>query len=325
MAVNRLCLFQAHLHQANFMAVKEEVLFALNAGKPVVALESTIITHGMPYPRNVETARAVEQTVRENGAVPATIAILKGVIHVGLTNAQLEALAAPGADVLKCSRRDLPYIIAARRNGSTTVAATMIIAHMAGIQVFVTGGIGGVHRGAQETMDISADLIELGRIPMCVVCAGVKSVLDIPKTLEVLETQGVTVATLGSDVFPAFFTANSGCPAPLRLDTYRECARLLHTTGRLGLESGFLLTVPIPRHLAADGAAVQQATEAALREAEAQKVVGHSVTPFLLRRINELTLGKSLEANIALILNNAIVGARVAAELVALRTAAGPN
>ena len=326
MALQRLHRVEQHLgqgcatgHTLAHVAVKDEVQTALNAGLPVVALESTIISHGMPYPRNVETARAVERVVRENGGVPATIAILNGVVHVGLEEAQMELLGRPGTPVQKCSRRDLAYVVATKRNGSTTVAATMIVAAQVGIQVFVTGGVGGVHRGATETMDVSADLIELGRTPVCVVSAGVKSILDIPKTLEVLETQGVTVATLGSDAFPAFFTADSGCPSPLRVDTYEECARVVHAAAQLGLRGGVLLTVPIPAHLAADGALIQDATRRALEEAAAQGVRGHAITPFLLRRINELTEGKSLAANVGLILNNAKVGTRVAVEFAELQ------
>jgi pseudouridine-5'-phosphate glycosidase len=228
------------------LSYSPEVAEALRQGRPVVALESTIISHGMPYPANVKTAQEVEQVVRSHGATPATIAILDGRIRVGLTPAELETLGKLGHKAQKCSRRDLAYVLATKTPGATTVAATMLIAHMAGISVFVTGGIGGVHRGAESTMDISADLTELGRTPVAVVCAGVKSILDIPKTLEVLETQGVSVVALGTNEFPAFFTPHSGCEAPLRVNSPSECAQMIDAAQRLRLDNGMVIAVPIP-------------------------------------------------------------------------------
>ncbi|KAL4431940.1 hypothetical protein ABPG77_000207 [Micractinium sp. CCAP 211/92] len=301
------------------MVVSAEVAAALAAGRPVVALESTIISHGMPYPQNLETARQVEAVVRANGATPATIAVLGGVPHVGLTPAQLQSLARAGKAVRKVSRRDLPLVMALGLDGATTVSATMLLAARAGIAVFVTGGIGGVHRGGESTMDVSADLTELGRTPVAVVCAGAKSVLDIPRTLEFLETQGVCVAAYGADEFPAFFTRHSRCPAPARVDSPAQAAAMIAAARTLALGGGMVLAVPIPEEHAAAGAQVEQAIAAALREAEERGVKGNEVTPFLLQRIQELTGGKSLEANIALVKNNAAVGARVAAELAALR------
>lgn len=304
---------------AGGLVVSAEVAAALAAGRPVVALESTIISHGMPYPQNLETARQVEAVVRAHGATPATIAVLGGTPHVGLTAPQLESLARAGTVVRKVSRRDLPLVMALGLDGATTVSATMLLAARAGIAVFVTGGIGGVHRGGESTMDVSADLTELGRTAVAVVCAGAKSVLDIPRTLEFLETQGVCVAAYGADEFPAFFTRHSGCAAPARVDTPEQAAAMLAASQRLALGSGMVLAVPIPEEHAAAGAHVEQAISQALQEAEQRGVRGNEVTPFLLQRIQELTGGKSLEANIALVKNNAAVGARVAAALAALR------
>ncbi|GAB4823379.1 hypothetical protein N2152v2_010425 [Parachlorella kessleri] len=273
----------------------------------------------MPYPQNLETAKQVEGVVRANGAVPATIAILHGVPHVGLTQQQLKYLAQAGHKVRKTSRRDLPLVMALQLDGATTVSATMLLAARAGIQVFVTGGIGGVHRGGETSLDISADLTELGRTPVAVVCAGVKSILDIPRTLEYLETQGVCVAALGSDEFPAFFTPASGCRAPARVDSPAQAAAMAHAARRLGLEGGMVLGVPIPAHQAAAGAEVESAIQQALSESDAQGITGNDITPFLLQRIQELTGGRSLEANIALVKNNAAVGAKLAAELCRLQ------
>ncbi|KAL4459061.1 hypothetical protein ABPG75_013926 [Micractinium tetrahymenae] len=301
------------------LVVAAEVAAALAAGRPVVALESTIISHGMPFPQNLETARQVEAVVRAHGATPATIAVLGGVPHVGLTPSQLESLARAGKAVRKVSRRDLPLVMALGLDGATTVSATMLLAARAGIAVFVTGGIGGVHRGGEATMDISADLTELGRTPVAVVCAGAKSVLDIPRTLEFLETQGVCVAAYGADEFPAFFTRCSGCRAPARVDTPAQAAAMIAASQKLALGGGMVLAVPIPDEQAAAGAAVERAISQALQEAEQRGVKGSEVTPFLLQRIQELTGGRSLEANIALVKNNAAVGARVAAALAALR------
>jgi pseudouridine-5'-phosphate glycosidase len=296
-----------------------EVEDALMQGRPIVALESTIVSHGMPFPQNLQTAQEVEEVVRSNGAVPATIAILRGIPHIGLTASQLERIARGGTAVRKTSRRDLPAVIALRQDGATTVSATMLLAARAGIAIFVTGGIGGVHRGAETTMDISADLTELGRTPVAVICAGAKSVLDIPRTLEYLETQGVCVAAYGVDEFPAFFTRHSGCRAPLRLDTPGQIATAIYAAGKLKLDSGMVIGVPIPEEYAAAGAEVEKAIETALAEARESKVKGNDVTPFLLKRIRELTGGRSLTANIHLVKNNAAVGARIAADLVKLR------
>lgn len=295
--------------------VHPQVRDALRTGAPVVALESTIISHGMPFPRNLQTALEVEAIVKEGGAVPATIAILGGVPHVGLTEEQLRYLATKGTAVAKASRRDLPAIVAQRKDGATTVSATVLIAARVDIAVFVTGGVGGVHRGAETTMDISADLTELSRTPMCVVCAGVKSILDIPRTLEVLETLGVAVASFGSSTFPAFFSASSGCEAPSRVNTASEAAQLVRSMQQLQLQSGVLIGVPIPTSNAADGAKVEAAIEEALTAASQQRVQGAEITPFLLSRIHEKTVGLSLSLNIMLVKNNARVGTAIAVEL----------
>ncbi|MEM9473931.1 MAG: pseudouridine-5'-phosphate glycosidase [Pseudomonadota bacterium] len=291
-----------------------EVAAALNAGKPVVALESTIITHGMPYPANLKTAQAVEAAVRDNGAVPATIAVIDGTLHVGLDDAALSALA-QADDVDKLSRADLAVCIARGRTGATTVAATMIAAHLAGIDVFATGGIGGVHRGAEDSFDISADLGELARTPVTVVAAGAKAILDLPKTLEVLETNGVPVITVGQDTLPAFWSQSSGLQAPLRLDTAAEIARAHRMRRALGLPGGQLVANPIPKD--AEIPADELAPLIAQAEAEARVagVAAKAVTPFLLQRLFELTDGRSLEANIALVLNNAALAARIATEI----------
>lgn len=255
--------------------------------------------------------------LRERGVTPATIGILDGNIHVGMSKEQLERLGKLGLECKKVSRRDIAATIAKKLNGATTVSGTMVIAHMAGIQVFVTGGIGGVHRGAEESWDVSADLTELGRTPICVVCAGAKSILDLPKTLEFLETQGVCVAGYRTNDFPAFFTPRSGLPVSCRLDGPEPAAALIDAQRRLGVTSGMVLAVPVPDALAAEAASVEEATRKALAECEAQKVKGNEVTPFLLKRINELTGGESLRANIALVKNNVVVGAEVAVALAA--------
>jgi pseudouridine-5'-phosphate glycosidase len=284
------------------------------AGKPIVALESTIITHGMPYPQNVDVARRVEATVRENGAEPATIAILNGQLHIGLSDAQLEELAT-AKDVMKVSRADMPVGIAMGRYGATTVAATMIAAQLAGIDVFATGGIGGVHRGAEDSFDVSADLLELAATPVSVVAAGAKAILDLPKTLEVLETHGVPVIAVGQDDFPAFWSRSSGLAAPLRMDSAEHIAKAHLTRGAMGLPGGQLVANPIPgaSEIAADTLApiIAQANA----EAEAQGITGKAVTPFLLGRILELTEGQSLRSNIDLVLNNARLAAKIAAEI----------
>jgi len=300
-----------------------EVADALAAGKPVVALESTIISHGMPYPQNVQTAREVEELLRVRGVTPATIAILGGKVHIGLGTEELERLGKLGLECKKVSRRDLAAVVAGRQDGATTVSATMLLAHLAGIQLFVTGGIGGVHRGAEDTWDVSADLTELGRTPVCVVCAGAKSILDLPKTLEFLETQGVCVAGYRTDDFPAFFTPHSGLPVSCRLGSPEEVAALIDSQQQYKLSSGIVLAVPLPADLAAEAASVEEATRKAVSECEAAGVKGNEVTPFLLKRINELTGGESLRANIALVKNNVVVGAQVAVALAALRQGSG--
>eukprot|EP00931_Biecheleriopsis_adriatica_P063617 TRINITY_DN38565_c0_g1_i1.p1 TRINITY_DN38565_c0_g1~~TRINITY_DN38565_c0_g1_i1.p1 ORF type:complete len:312 (+),score=71.46 TRINITY_DN38565_c0_g1_i1:26-961(+) len=299
--------------------LSHEVQQALREGKPVVALESTIISHGMPFPQNLKTAQEVEGVLRDRGVVPATIGILGGRVHVGMEPPQLEALAKLGLACRKVSRRDLASVVAMRQDGATTVSATMLLAHQAGIPIFVTGGIGGVHRGAAESWDVSADLTELGRTPVCVVCAGAKSILDLPRTLEFLETQGVCVAGYGTSDFPAFFTPSSGLPTSCRVDGPDQAAGLLASQLQLGLTSGMVLAVPVPAALAAEAAQVEEATRTAVQESETQGVRGNEVTPFLLKRINELTGGESLRANIALVKHNAEVGAAVALELSKLR------
>ena len=292
----------------------EEVLAARAAGKPVVALESTIISHGMPYPQNVQTAREVEQIIRDGGAVPATIAIIDGKICVGLSDPQLEQLGNTEG-VLKVSRRDLPYVLSQKKLGATTVAATMICADLADIRVFVTGGIGGVHRGAQTSFDISADLQELAHTSVAVVCAGAKSILDLPLTLEYLETHGVPVVSVGQAQFPAFFTRESGLNADFQLDGAAELADFIRTKWQLGLNGGVVVANPVPQADAMPKTEIDAMTEQALREAEAQGVNGKAVTPFLLERIKQLTEGRSLDTNIALVKNNAVLGAELAVEL----------
>lgn len=290
----------------------DEVRHALKSGGPVVALESTIIAHGMPFPQNVQTAREVEGLLRERGVTPATIAILNGEVHIGLSDQQLEQLGKMGLECKKVSRRDMAFTIAAGQTGATTVSATMFLAHAAGIPIFVTGGLGGVHRGAETSWDVSADLTELGRTPVCVVCAGAKSILDLPKTLEFLETQGVCVAGYRTDDFPAFFSPSSGLPTPCRAEGPTDTAVLLDAHFRLGVASGVVLAVPVPGDLAAEARSIEEATQMAVTESETQGVKGNAVTPFLLKRINELTGGESLKVNIALVKHNARVGAEVA-------------
>ncbi|AWN43761.1 pseudouridine-5'-phosphate glycosidase [Methylobacterium durans] len=291
-----------------------DVQAALASRVPVVALESTIITHGMPYPQNVETARDVEAVVQQNGAVPATIAVIDGRIRVGLPDDVLDWLGT-ATDILKLSRADLPYAVAARRHGSTTVAATMICAHLAGIRVFATGGIGGVHRGVEATLDISADLDELARTPVAVVCAGAKAILDLPRTLEYLETRGVPVVSYGTDRFPAFWSRDSGLPSPLRLDTPEAIAELLRTKEELGLGGGVLVANPVPPADEIPAAEIAGLIETALAQAAAAGVTSKAVTPFLLSRILALTGGRSLATNIALVRNNAALAARLAVTL----------
>lgn len=294
-----------------FLQFSPEVQAARAAGKPIVALESTIISHGMPYPQNVQTAREVEQVIRDAGAVPATIAIIDGRICVGLSDEQLEVLGNAG-NALKVSRRDLAYVLAQKKLGATTVAATMICAQLAGIEVFVTGGIGGVHRGAETSFDISADLQELARTSVAVVCAGVKSILDIGLTLEYLETHGVPVLSVGQPGFPAFFTRDSGYQSDFQIDSPEEQARFIRTKWQLGLEGGVVVSNPVPAGMAMQNAEIDGIIGQALAEAEAQGVKGKAVTPFLLARIKELTGGRSLATNIALVKHNALVGAQLA-------------
>ena len=290
-----------------------EVSVALATNEPVVALESTIITHGMPYPQNLEMAQQVEDVIRQNGAVPATIAVMDRKIHVGLSENALEKLAqTPPDDVMKLSRADLAVCLTTGRTGATTVAATMICAHLAGIRVFATGGIGGVHRGAETSFDISADLQELARTPVTVVAAGAKAILDLPKTWEVLETMGVPVIAYGQDELPAFWSRDSGLKAPLRMDDPAQIAAAASMRRCLGLDGGQLIVNPIQPEAEIPVETITPVIEQALREAEAQKIAAKSVTPFLLQRIFELTNGKSLESNIALVLNNAKLAAKIA-------------
>ena len=298
-----------------YLDILPEIADALAAGRPVVALESTIISHGMPYPQNVETARRVEQVVRDNGAVPATIAIIDGRLKVGLDSAALEALGKGGHSVTKCSRRDIPFVLASKQMGATTVASTMIVAAMAGIRVFATGGIGGVHRGAQETFDISADLQELAHTNVAVVCAGAKSILDIGLTLEYLETQGVPVIGYQAAELPAFYTRESGFNVDYRLDTPAAIAEALRVKWALGLAGGAVVANPIPAADAMPKADIDAAIEQALQEADDQHITGKASTPFLLARLCELTGGNSLASNIQLVLNNAALGAKIAAAL----------
>lgn len=291
-----------------------EVADARADGRPLVALESTIITHGMPFPQNVETARRVESEIRSHGAVPATIAVLGGRLHVGLTDEQLDRLG-QAQDVAKLSRADFAACLARGGDGATTVAATMIAARLAGIEVFATGGIGGVHRGAEDSFDISADLQELAKTPVTVVAAGAKAILDLPKTFEVLETLGVPVIAYGQDVLPAFWSATSEMPAPLRMDSATEIAAAARMRASMGLEGGQLVANPIPSEAEIPTEELRPVIEQALSEAEAQGIAAKAVTPFLLGRIFELTDGRSLEANIALVLNNARLGAAIAVAL----------
>jgi pseudouridine-5'-phosphate glycosidase len=302
---------------ADLMDFSPEVAEARSAKKPIVALESTIITHGMPFPRNVETARSVEQAAREMGAVPATIAVVDGRLRVGLEGQEIERLGQLSGGVVKASRRDLALVAARKGSAGTTVAATMFIAQLAGIEIFATGGIGGVHRGAEETFDISADLVELSRTRVAVVCAGAKSILDIGKTLEFLETQGVAVVGYRTDEFPAFFSRSSGFKLEHRCDGLRDLARMIRLQRDIG-PGGLLIANPIPSDHALEEAAIEERIAEAVAEAKAQGVGKKEATPFLLRRVVELTEGKSLEANIALIKNNAMLAAQAAVELTKL-------
>lgn len=292
-----------------------EVAEALKCGKPLVALESTIISHGMPYPQNVETALKVEQTIRENGAVPATIAIIGGRLKAGLTPEEIEYLGKKGRGVAKASRRDLPVLVARGEDGATTVTTTMIIAALAGIKVFATGGIGGVHRGAETTMDISADLEELAKTPVMVICAGAKSILDLGLTLEYLETKGVPVIGYGTEELPAFYTRKSGFKVDYRIDTPEELAEAFRTKMEMGLEGGMLVTNPIPEEYSMDPERINAAIDQAIEECNAKGIKGKETTPFLLARIKDITGGDSLASNIQLVLNNARLAAKTAALL----------
>ena len=298
-----------------YLDFSPEVSAALAAGKPVVALESTIISHGMPYPQNVETALRVEATIRENGATPATIAIIGGRLKAGLTPEEIEYLGRKGRDVAKASRRDLPVLVARGEDGATTVTTTMIIAHMAGIKVFATGGIGGVHRGAETTMDISADLEELAMTPVMVICAGAKSILDLGLTLEYLETKGVPVIGYQTEELPAFYTRKSGFRVDYRIDTPEELAKAFKAKLDMGLQGGMLVTNPIPEEYSMDPERINQAIDQAIKECNARGIKGKDTTPFLLARIKDITGGDSLASNIQLVLNNARLAAQTAALL----------
>ena len=298
-----------------YLSISPEVQEALKAGKPVVALESTIISHGMPYPQNVETALKVEQTIRENGAVPATIAIIGGQLKAGCTPEEIEYLGKKGQAVIKASRRDLPVLIARKADGATTVTTTMIIASMAGIRVFATGGIGGVHRGAQQTFDISADLEELAQTPVMVVCAGAKSILDLGLTLEYLETKGVPVIGYGTEELPAFYTRHSGFKVDYRIDTPEELAAAFKAKMDCGLKGGMLVTNPIPEQYSMPKEVIDKAIDQALREMDEAGIHGKQCTPFLLAKVKDLTGGESLASNIQLVLNNARLAAKTAKAL----------
>lgn len=298
-----------------FLDVAPEVRSALEQGRAIVALESTIITHGMPHPQNVATAREVEAVVRANGAVPATIAIIGGRIKIGLSGEELDMLGTT-SEVMKLSRADLPYAITAKRHGSTTVAATMICAHLAGVRVFATGGIGGVHQGVESTMDISADLDELARTPVTVVCAGAKAILDLPRTLEYLETRGVPVVGYQTDHFPAFWSRKSELPAPIRLDTPEAIADLIRTKEALGFGGGILVANPVPSTDEIPAEEMKGFIDDAIAEAGRRGVVGKAVTPFLLSFLFESTGGRSLATNIALVKSNAALAARLAASVI---------
>lgn len=294
--------------------VNPEVQKALDEGRPVVALESTIISHGMPYPQNVETALQVENIVRENGGVPATIGIIDGVGVVGMTPEEIEEFGKKGQEIPKVSRRDLPMIMASGSWGATTVATTMILANLGGVEFFVTGGIGGVHRGAEQTMDISADLEELARTNVTVICAGAKAILDLPKTLEVLETKGVPVLGYTTDELPAFYTRKSGLKVDYKVNTPKEAAEIVRMKRELKLDGGVLITNPIPEEDSMDADKINAVIDDALKEMDEKGIKGKDCTPFLLAKVAEITEGKSLEANIKLVFNNAKVGTQIAKE-----------
>ena len=294
-----------------WMDISEEIQDSIKEKGPVVALESTIISHGMPFPQNLETALEVESIIRKEGALPATIAVIEGRIKIGLSNLELEQFA-QGTKTVKVSSRDLPLALSQKQDGGTTVAATMICSRMAGISVFVTGGIGGVHRGSEKTMDISGDLMELSRTNVAVVCAGIKSILDIPRTLEYLETQGVPVIGYRTDEFPAFYTTTSGYSVQSRINTAEEIARCMKVKWELGLDGGLVIANPVLPEDAMDEVVIEEAIAKSLKEASEKGIDGKAVTPFLLERISQLTDGESLKTNIALVFNNALLGAKIA-------------
>ena len=309
------------MNMNKYLDVAPEVQKALDEGRPVVALESTIISHGMPYPQNVETALNVEKILRENGAVPATIAIIGGRLKAGLSAEEIDYLGRTGAGVTKASRRDLPVLVAKKMDGATTVTTTMMIAAMAGIEIFATGGIGGVHRGAETTMDISADLEELAQTPVMVICAGAKSILDLGLTLEYLETKGVTVIGYGTKELPAFYTSHSGFGVDYELDTPEELAEAFHVKRELNLKGGMLVTNPIPEEYSMDPAVINAAIDRAIAESVEQGIHGKAATPFLLARVKDLTGGDSLNSNIQLVYNNARLAAKTACALAELKKA----
>lgn len=296
-----------------YVDINKQVLNAMEYSKPIVALESTIISHGMPYPKNMETALGLENIIKQNGATPATIAIIEGRVKIGLSSEQIEYLSYD-KKIIKVSRRDIPYVIAMGLSGATTVASTMIFSNICGIKLFSTGGIGGVHRGAEKTFDISADLTELSTTSVAIVCAGVKSILDINLTLEKLETLGVPVIGYKTDCFPAFYLRDSGFNTDVKTDTPKQCAEILKTKWDLGLMGGVVIANPIPKEYEGDRNIINSAIEAALKEAEILKISGKETTPFLLDKVKELTGGESLEANIALANNNADLAAKIAVE-----------
>jgi len=300
---------------SKWIDISEEIQDSINGNGPVVALESTIISHGMPFPQNLETAFEVENIIRKEGAIPATIAVIEGRVKIGLSNLQLEQFAQEKKTV-KVSSRDLPFALSQKQHGGTTVAATMICARMAGISVFVTGGIGGVHRGGEKTMDISGDLMELSRTNVAVVCAGIKSILDIPRTLEYLETQGVPVIGYRTNEFPAFYTTTSGYYVQSRINSAEEIARCMKVKWGLGLEGGLVIANPVLREYAMNEILIEEAITKSLKEVSEKGVDGKSVTPFLLERVSQLTDGESLKTNIALIFNNALLGAKIASAYV---------
>ncbi len=298
-----------------YLDIALEVQEALENRRPVVALESTIISHGMPYPQNVETALRVEEIIRDYGAVPATVAIIGGRLKCGLAKQEIEYLAKKGTDIVKCSRRDIPVAISKKLDGATTVATTMMIANMAGVKIFATGGIGGVHRGAEQNMDISADLEELGQTPVMVVCAGAKAILDLGLTLEYLETKGVPVIGYGTGELPAFYTRKSGFQVDYRLDTPKELAEAFEAQRGCGLHTGMLVANPIPEEFSMDDEVINRAIDEAIREAGERGIHGKETTPFLLAKVKDITGGDSLNANIQLVYNNAKVAAQTAVEL----------